>query len=150
MKPIDASVLALAALGICLLPGFASAHGQVGTLGSSATATDLYAVTCFTEANLETHHLLAQIKDDLPKRAPKVSLQIIRTDLATPVAASTTDNTDGDDNYSPDVQAAGGNGRYFVIVNKTAAGAENYTIQFHCQTADLKHTGTLVQTKQDQ
>lgn len=149
MKPFNAPLFALAALGMGL-PNAAFAHGQTGTLGSSATATDLYAVTCFTEAKLETHHLLAQIKDDKPARPPKLNLQIVRTDLATPIAINTTDNTDGDDNYSPDAQATGGNGRYYVVVNKTAAGAENYTIQFHCQTADLKHTGTLIQKKQDQ
>jgi hypothetical protein len=152
MKQISFKRLALTSPLLLALDntGSALAHGQVGSLGDDPTATDLYSVLCFTEANLTTHHLLAQVKDDLPRKPPKLNIQILRSDLATPIAANSTDNIDGDDIYSPEIKAAGGNGKYLVVVDKTAAGSENYTILFHCQTAKGDHTGTLIQTKQNQ
>ncbi len=44
----------------------------------------------------------------------------------------------------------GGNGIYDVRVNKTAAGAELYTLKYSCLNSAGKNTGTAIATIQNQ
>jgi len=54
---------------------------------------------------------------------------------------------------SPHVSVNGGAGAYDVLIDKTAAGAESYTLSFHCMTGPDGtgvHTGTASTLVQDQ
>jgi hypothetical protein len=115
------------------------AHELSGALGSAASATDSYQVHCYDDGNGAADHLYFHIKDLLPNAAPVVSAQVTMGRLA----ASTTDAVDGDAAYSPAINVKGGNNSYyFVTVDKTKLGAENYSFEYHCMTATGSHTGT--------
>jgi len=53
-----------------------------------------------------------------------------------------TDTVSGDANSSPAAMIGGGDGVYYLSVSKTASGARNFTVTYHCQTAADVHTGT--------
>lgn len=126
--------------------GIASAHSQTGALASKARATDLYRVTCSTDAGGETYRLPIRVRDEAPVKKPLVSAQIRKGSLAT----NTTDAKDGNTAYSPRVYTNGGNGVYYVTVTKTGKGAERYTLEYHCQTETGGHTGTDITTLQNE
>ncbi len=134
---------ALAAVSVfAALTGNASAHDQGGTLGKKASSTNFYQVTCSDDGNGPADHLYIQVKDELPKAKPLVSALVV-TGL---VAQNTTDLVDGDALASPALNIKGGNGSgtidYYVIITKTAAGVETYTLDYHCMTSGNVHTGT--------
>lgn len=122
------------------------AHDQTGALGKAAGATDYYAVSCFDDGNGAAAYLAFQVIDALPVAAPVVSAQVTKGRLA----VNTTDAIDGDATYSPKVLVKGGNGTYYVSVDKTKAGVENYSFQYHCETSDNQHTGTSILPLQNQ
>lgn len=126
--------------------GIASAHSQSGALGSMARATDQYQVTCSTDGGGATRRLALRVRDNAPVRTPVVSAQVRKGALAT----NTTDAKDGNAAYSPRVYLNGGNGVYYVMVNKTRKGVEKYTLEYHCQTKSGGHTGTAIITLQNQ
>jgi hypothetical protein len=125
----------------------ASAHNASGSLGQAASATDLYMVSCFDNGDGTgvSARLAMQVADLAPAAAPKVSVQVIKGVSA----VTSTDSKDGDAKYSPFVYSNGGDGSYYVSVSKTAAGAENYDLDFHCQNAAGGHTGTTIQMLQN-
>ncbi|MFH0342026.1 MAG: hypothetical protein ACHBNF_07810 [Chromatiales bacterium] len=123
----------------------ALAHTQGGSLGSSAGATDLYTVTCSTNAGGATFRLGTRVKNNTPGSV-KVSVQARKGSIATNI----TDATSGDAGYSFWVYNNSGNGAYNVLVDKSATGANNYTLDYHCQTAAGGHTGTSITTNQNQ
>lgn len=127
---------------------FASAHSLSGALGSAPRATDLYQVTCFTEGDgPATDRLRARVRDNAPVKKPLVSVQIYKGSVAT----NTTDSKkDGDNKYSPWASNNGGSGVYYVMVDKSAKGAERYTLEYHCETNSGSHTGTATSTLQNQ
>ncbi|MDO9103471.1 MAG: hypothetical protein Q7U57_00780 [Methylovulum sp.] len=136
LKPVLAMVSLLAVLGQA---NVAVAHDQSGSLGNANSAIDQYQVHCFDDGSGANDHLEVAVKDLAPKATPKVSLQVIRDDTAT----NTTDAVDGDASYSPEVSVKGSADQYYLMtVDKTAAGAENYLIEYHCITGDNQHTGT--------
>lgn len=117
----------------------APAHSLSGALGSRAQATDLYRVTCFAEdGGPATDHLRMRVRDNKPKKKPLVSVQVQKGLLAT----NTTDPADGNAKYSRWVNNHGGDGVYHVFVDKTSAGAEIYTLEYHCVSRTGIHTGT--------
>ncbi len=125
--------------------GFAaglSAHEQQGSLGKGAAKTDFYQVGCSDG----TGHLLFHVLDAAPKKAPKVSAVAFKGSSV----ATTTDAVDADPNYSPEVQVSGGDGVYYVAVNKTGAAPENYKLEYHCESDNGSHTGTTVGQLQNQ
>ena len=124
----------------------AFAHDQTGALGKAVGATDYYAVSCFDDGNGVADHLSFQIMDALPAAIPAVSAQVTKGRLA----VNTTDAIDGDATYSPAVLVKGGNGTYYVSVDKSKAGVENYSFQYHCETSDNQHTGTSILPLQNQ
>jgi hypothetical protein len=141
--------LALGVLLLLPLARSALAHTQSGALGDAAGATDFYQVTCLDDGAGAPASLSIQVQDAAPVAAPLVSVQVRRA-LA---LANSTDATDGDVGYSPLVAVNGGPGVYDVLVNKTAAGAEAYTLQFHCTTGANgggDHTGTEIVARQSQ
>jgi hypothetical protein len=140
----------MAALPLLLgITGAAFAHTQVGTLGAGAAATDYYQVTCSNDGSGAPASLAAQVQDDAPVAAPTVSVLVQKGVVAT----NSSDATDGDAVASPLVWVNGAAGVYNVFVSKTAAGADNYTLTYHCMTGANGggiHTGTALSTKQNQ
>lgn len=140
---------AVAAAAILTAGSFTSpvfAHTINGSLGSGAGATDYYLVTCSPDAGENTSSLSARVKDNSPVVSPLISVQVLRARLA----ANATDLSDGNTSYSPIAKVNGGNGTYIVMVNKTAAGAESYTLEYHCKAANGVHTATSSSTQQNQ
>lgn len=120
--------------------GVVSAHEWSGTIGARKSAIDVYQVTCTTDSGVATEHLTMEVKDRGPKKAPKVSVQVFKGGLG----ANTTDPVDADDAYSPEVEVNGGNGVYYVLVDKTGGPAENYSLEYHCEGPGGFHTGTSI------
>lgn len=128
--------------------GVSSAHEAGATMdpnGNVAGFTGYALVTCFNDGNGDADHLTVSIKDtSSPKDKLLVNLQIIKGNHAN----STTDPVSGDSNFSPAVSVRGGNGVYFLLVNKTAAGARSFLVSYHCMTASEVHTGTDITVQQ--
>jgi hypothetical protein len=116
--------------------GGGSAVSRTGALGAEAGATDVWAVVCpATTAWLET-----KVIDLNPVAAPLVSVQTIKGIKAT----NSTDPVDGDAAYSPAVNTTGTAGTFYVLVDKTSADAENYTVDIICKDANNVGLSTSV------
>lgn len=122
------------------------AHDQSGSLATAQSSTDYYQVSCYDDGNGSASYLEFSVMDAKPVAAPIISAQISKGYQI----VNTSDNTDSDASYSPDVIALGGSGAYFVMINKNKAGVENYAFQYHCMTADNQHTGTDITPLQNQ
>lgn len=131
----------VAAAGYATLSG---AHGGSATLdyeGTSRIFTGLARVTCTSTDNEPTDHLLARIKDkSAPVPGLLVNLQIYKGQRA----VSITDTVSGDAEYSPFVSLKGGNGVYYIMVNKTDAGERSFDLEWHCTAASGSHTETEI------
>lgn len=118
------------------------AHDAAATMdpaSNSATFTGYGFVTCFDDGNGVADKLVASVRDHSPPVAGLlVNLQILKGNRA----ASVTDPVSGDGNGSPAISVKGGNGVYLILVNKTAPGARDFSIEYHCMTANNVHTGT--------
>ena len=126
--------------------GIVSAHDQGGGLGNPIGATDMYQVDCFNDGSGNADRLSFSILDLAPVAAPVISAQVYKY----PRAANTTDQVDGNAAYSPKISVKGGNGAYTVIIDKSKAGAEAYSFQYHCETSSGAHTGTGITSIQNQ
>ncbi len=123
------------------------AHDQSGSLGEVASAIDQYQVHCFDDGFGPNGYLDISVQDTNPKASPKLSLQVAVGN----VAFNTTDAVDADAAYSPELSVKGNADEfYYVTVDKTSAGVENYQIQYHCMTNDNQHTGTEIVQLTDQ
>ena len=143
---IKKALLTASVLSLLGYVGSASAHDQAGALGAAAAATEYYKVTCYDDGAGPTASLSLQVIDLAPVAAPLVSVQVLKGILV----KNTTDAVDGNAAYSPALSLAGGNGAYSVIVDKTAIGAETYSLQYHCLTSAGAHTGSLIAPLQNQ
>jgi len=118
------------------------AHGGSATLDSEGTSrifTGLAQVTCSSSGDEPTDHLLARIRDkSAPVPGLLVNLQIYKGKRAVNI----TDTVSGDAEYSPFVSLAGGNGVYYILVNKTDAGKRSFDLEWHCTAASGSHTDT--------
>jgi hypothetical protein len=140
------AVVAVSFLAAAGHAAISSAHTTVGALGAGAGATDHYQVICSTDSGGVTGRLGIRAIDKAPKAAPMVSVQTRKGAVAT----NSTDAVDGDAAYSPMSYNKGGNGVYYVTVTKSWGGAENYTLDYHCQTNSGVHTGTSIVQLQNQ
>ncbi|MBZ4202401.1 MAG: hypothetical protein LAC70_04665 [Methylovulum sp.] len=132
------------ALFLLTVSGFAPltwAHDVIGSLTASASATDYYKVTCYDDGSGATEHLEVKIKDLAPVAPPLVSVLVSKQIGKNFIVKNTTDGSDGNATYSPAINITGGNGDYFLGVNKSAQPAENYQLQLHCLTHEGFHTG---------
>ncbi|MCB1985057.1 MAG: hypothetical protein H6936_12340 [Burkholderiales bacterium] len=128
---------------------FSSAHGGSGitmdAAGISRTFTGVVLVTCFDDGNGPAENLIARIRDNSPLvPGLLVNLQLFKGNKAVNI----TDTVSGDANYSPFVTLHGGPGVYYMIINKTDAGARNFDVEWHCNTVDGIHTGTEISVSQ--
>jgi len=140
---------AIALVASLLVTASAFAHTQIGTLAAAAGATDYYQVTCSDDDSGPPHSLLLQIQDTTSASAPKVGVQGQRAGEMT----NSVDATSGDRNASPLVFVNGGTGVFDVLVYKTGAGADSYTLTYHCYTGANGtgiHTGTAIVVRQNQ
>jgi hypothetical protein len=132
--------------------GVALGHSAGGSLGKKKRATDVYSVTCSNEegGDTSTFRLAARVRDELPRRKPKLSVTIAKDGTAVLV---TDKNGDGNRRYSPWAYVDGGNGNYQMIVTKSRRGPEIYSVEFHCQgpsSSGFIHTGSDVVITQNQ
>jgi hypothetical protein len=124
--------------------GIGNAHNGGATMdaeGVSATFTGLAIVTCSSTGSEATDHLLARIKDFSPPVAGLlINLQLFKGNKA----VSITDHISGDSNYSDYISLQGGNGTYYMMVNKTNVGERTFDIDYHCMAASGAHTETEI------
>jgi len=120
-----AAVLAFAALT-------PAAHAVTAsfTLDAAASVAHVFTAHCFDDGRGAPASLVAQVSDDLPDVGVFVSVQVYQGSTAT----SSTDAIDGDGTPSPLVAIDGGAGDYAVLVAKSGAGAEDYSLTLECRT----------------
>jgi hypothetical protein len=116
-----------------------STRATIDPAGNSATFTGLARVTCFDDGGGPAAQLMARVRDN---SAPVANLLLNLQLLKGTSAISISDTVSGDANYSDFIALSGGNGTYTMMLNKTAAGARNFDIEWHCVTGSGQHTGT--------
>lgn len=121
----------------------ANAHDKSGSLGESASATDIFAVSCGDN----THQVYFELFATLPKGAPsdlKVSTELLGgKNTITVTDESSVDNLKS---RGVDVQTSS----LIVLVNKNRAGKANFAMQYHCESASGDHTETDINQLQNQ
>jgi len=144
------SLVPLATLVVLLLVAIETrAHDQAGSLGTAASATDYYRITCFDDGSGPPASLVIQVRDSSPGAAPRVSAQMQRGSAL----ASTSDDLAADILASPEIVLDEGAGVYHVLVDKTGAGPKFYQLTYHCWTGPGGtgiHTGSSHSVRQDQ
>ncbi|WP_374086164.1 hypothetical protein [Methylomicrobium lacus] len=113
----------------------ASAHTQTGSLGAAAGTIDFYLVTCTTGDSAGARLEVSVINQSAS--SPLLSVQIQKDDLA----INSTDTAGGNAQYSPTVPLTGGDGVYYLTIDKSGAGSINYSLEYHCKTGGGLHTG---------
>jgi hypothetical protein len=107
-------------------PPGAFAVSRTEALGTDASATDVWTVSCpATTEGLETKVM------DLDSSEPLVSVQTIKGIKAT----NSTDPNNKDTAYGPLVKNTDRPGQFYVLVDKSSAGAVSYTISIECKGA---------------
>lgn len=107
----------------------ANAHNKSGTLGESASATDIYTITCTSENT----HVFFKMFTTLPKGSPKdivVSAELLGGKDTVTVSSPNNIST-----QLADIQSVG----IIVLVNKNKTGKANFAMDFHCMTASGGH-----------
>ncbi|CAG7856126.1 hypothetical protein MCAMS1_00501 [biofilm metagenome] len=117
--------------GLLMAAGFsttASAHDYGGTLGSAASATDKFYITCAAGTAKFTYQIRRNA--GTPKVAAKSTV---------PVGAVTTATKTG--TFSPLITVNTSSGAKFFQVNKNpaASGTNSYTLRMHCYDANNLH-----------
>ena len=131
-----ASALTATCLALMNAP-IAQAATINGSLGVPASSVDLYVLGC----PAGTHHVSGNITDRAPVRAPLVTLKMIKG----VTKSETTDPVDGvqaqvnppliGEFSSPTVNINMGAGKYYLLVEKSAAGSETYRVFVECRDA---------------
>ena len=141
-EAIKLFLLSLITTAAGLISNSVYAHGGSATMdfeGNSPSFTGLGRITCFDDGNGPAASLIARIRDSsAPVPGLLVNIQLLKGTSA----ISVTDSISGDAEYSDYIQLFGGQGTYYVILNKTAVGARDIDLEWHCLTADQDHTGT--------
>lgn len=107
--------------------------------GSRASFLGLARITCFDDGAGTPAQLYVRVRDNSP---PVAGLLLTLQVLKGTQALGISDTNSGDALYSEALQLPGGAGVYTVLVGKTAAGARQFDIDYHCLTAASDHTGT--------
>jgi uncharacterized membrane protein (DUF4010 family) len=117
--------------GLLTAAGFSStaiAHDYLGTLGTVATATDKFYISCAAG----TAKITYQVKRNT------VGTSNISAKAYSPVGALTTSNGT---TYSPLITLNTGAGAKFFEIKKagTTSGSRNYILKMHCYDANNLH-----------
>jgi len=124
------------------------AHDLDGVLGPSASASDYYQIQCYDDKQgAGAARELELTLLTMSSAAPVVSMQVSRQETNTVYSA--TDRAGGDSEPSPSIVAEHGDGYYYLMINKTLEGVQNYHITYHC-VSDAGHAGTEIQSIQSQ
>lgn len=144
--PLTAAILT-AALCAGTAPALAhTAHAVLDAAGTRATFTGLVRVTCLNGSPAPAM-LVARIRDNSDAiHGLMVNLQLVKGASA----LSISDEISGDAGYSNYISLPGGPGEYIMMVDKTAAGARDFDIEWHCIAADGSHTETDTTVQQFQ
>ena len=150
MAQVNASIVtafAFASLFGAMPVAADSARATMDANGTKATFTGLARVTCFDDGNGPAAMLVARIRDNSPAiHGLIVNVQLVKGGTA----LSISDEISGDASYSDYIALPGGNGEYIMMVNKTAAGARHFDLEWHCYTSTNAHTGTDITLQQFQ
>ena len=147
LKKTLVTSLILAAIAYANYAAAHSAGATIDAAGNNASATDLAQVICYDDGDGPTDHLYVTIQDNSPPVSGLLlSAQVYKDGHMTNV----TDTVSGDANSSPSAKISGGDGVYYLSVSKTATGARDFTVTYHCQTAADVHTGTDITVLQVQ
>jgi len=121
-------------------------------LATAIGATDLWEVVCFDDGNGTPDHLAASIIGQSAATSPALNLQIRAQTpkVAGQIVKSIRDPKNGDGAFSPEISVRGGDGQYWMQIDKVNAGVDKYNVSFHCQTAapNNDHTGTSFYKRQ--
>lgn len=119
------------------------AHDKSGSLGDSASATDIFTVSCGDN----THQVYFELYASLPKGSPadlKVSAEL----LGGKNTITVTDQSSVDTLKSRGVYVE--TNSLIVLVNKNKSGKANFAMQYHCESALGDHTDTEINQIQNQ
>lgn len=142
IKKLSFIIFIIFSIGFTGLSGAHNGGAAMDTEGISATFTGLAIVTCSSNDSGEaTDRLLARIRDfSPPVDGLLVNLQLLKGNKA----VSITDNISEDADYSDYISLQGGNGTYYMMVNKTDTGERVFDIEYHCMSASGGHTETSI------
>lgn len=133
--------------GLLMAPAAWAHWTHSGTLASSATSVDILQYTCAATYVVSgvTYNLVsfqARVRDKLPVAASFIKVQVQRVSPALLGTLQTDPNSnsvvgDGDASgtaspFSVVSTTAGDTRVYRINISKTATGAENYELDFHC------------------
>lgn len=124
-------------------PFTANAHDQSGLLGDSASATDIFSVSCGNN----THQVYFELYASLPKGSPS-DLQVSAELLGGKGTITVTDESSVDNLKSRGVNVESSS--LIILVNKNKAGKANFAMQYHCEAASGDHTETEINQIQNQ
>lgn len=109
-----------------------------GSLGTKATAVDLYRSTCIRDASGVTGQFFARV--EAITKGPLVSVKVKKGIKS----VKTTDPKNADKIPGPNAILKGaGDGVYDISVDKRGLGIVNYVLQTHCRTAAGKKTNQV-------
>lgn len=153
--PHAAMVLAL--VGYVSAASAHTAGAVLDPVGNNASATDMAVVYCYDDGSGAPYSLVTQISDET-RSNPEVfvNTQIFVksidpfTGLDNSQLINATDPVPGDGLYGPEISVVGYDKPYYISVSKTAAGANQFSIVYHCMTANHIHTGTDINVLQVQ
>ncbi|CAB1275102.1 hypothetical protein [Candidatus Nitrosacidococcus tergens] len=123
------------------------AHDQTGTLGEDAAASDYFLVQCSSDQGGATGKLELSIYDGTTTQGGG---KISAVGVFNETVATASDPNRLDDQPGAKAAVIGSNGAYNVFVHKLKNGVKNYKLTYHCKSAEGGHTGTALQTIQDQ
>lgn len=139
-------LLAAALFMTVIFHGNAALAGTMDqSMGNEAGAIDRYRVDCAAGVGNDTDRLVTRVRN-ATGGSPLMSVQVYKGSKA----SNATDAVSGDAEESPAAFVNGGNGAYFVAVDKAGPGAAEYSLQFQCETGEAVATGTSIAILQDQ
>ncbi len=118
----------------------AIAHEKKDVLGKSASATDIFKISC--DAN--TDKVYFELFSSLPKGSP--SNLVVSAELLGGKDTITVSSVNQSKSRSVNVQAK----TLTILVNKNMAGIANFEMQYHCEAASGDHTATEINRPQNQ
>ena len=137
---------------LCTSPCYAHDFDGNLTTQSGAGATDSFSISCFNaeeNATETTHHLYVTIRNNV-KSNDTLSVVVYKKGDSNGLSKSVSDAIGGDYTSSPALIIPGGNGDYLAFVHHNSDTTLTYLLQYHCQDINTQHTGTDIQSLQNE